>query len=286
MRARIARLALLAALATGPGLARADAPADLKIRPVKGPATVMLAGGLARLEVPAGYLFLKPDDAIHVLRRAGNPTDGTEIGLLHPAAATSRSFIVIEHAAIGHVSDADPLDAGALLASIAQAQRQQNEARRARGQPEITVTGWAEPPAYDRATRRMSWAVKARAGKEELINSRTRLLGRAGYLSYNLITDPAAFAHDSAVVAEVLARSSYHAGHRYEDYQPGKDRAAGRGLSDLVAAAPGAGGATGLARFRGPLLRALGVTAGMALLALILFGRLRRRRVRALGPKV
>lgn len=273
---------LLCALLALP--ARAEPPTDLKIRPVKGPATVTLLDGLARLEVPADYLFLNRDDAIHVLKRAGNPTDGTEIGLLHPATATSRSFIVIEYSDLGHVSDTDPLEPDALLASITDAQTPQNEARRARGQPEITVMGWAEPPVYDRTARRMSWAVKARAGKEELINSRTRLLGRVGYLSYNLITEPAAFAHDKAVVAEVLARSAYAAGRRYEDFQPGKDKDSGRSLADLVVGGTRGPATSTLARFREPALTALKVFAALAVAAVLLFGKFRRRRVRAPDP--
>lgn len=255
--------------------ALAAQPADLKIRPVKGPTTVEIAGGLARLEVPASYIFLNRDDAIHVLQRAGNPTDGSEVGLLHPATTTSRAFIVIEHAAVGHVADSDVLDAEALLASIVASQAVQNAQRRARGQPEITVAGWAEPPRYDPATRRMTWAVKARSGKEELINARTRLLGRSGYLSFNLITDPAAFAHDKTVLTGVLAQASFADGQRYEDFQPGKDKESGKGLADLIVA-----GAPAETRSFN-LVIALQVVAGVALACLILFGRFRRRRVRA-----
>lgn len=252
-------------------------PVDLKIHPVKGPTTVQLAGGLARLDVPANYLFLNRDDAIHVLQRAGNPTDGSEVGLLHPATATSRAFIVIEHAAVGHVTDTDALDADALLASIVASQAVQNEQRRTRNQPEITVTGWAETPRYDRATRRMTWAVKARSGKEELINARTRLLGRSGYLSFNLITEPAAFAQDKGVLTAVLAQAAFADGQRYEDFQPGKDKEAGKGLADLIV-----GGATSepVKLPFDPKL-ALKVIAGVAIGGLVLFGRFRRRRVRA-----
>ena len=258
-------------------LARADAPTDLKIRPVKGPTTVTLGDNLARLDVPAGYLFLNRDDAIHVLHRAGNPTDGSEIGLLHPATPESRAFIVIEHAPVGHVSDGDALDTGALLSSITTAQAAQNEARKARGQPEITVAGWAEPPLYDKIARRMTWAVKARAGKEELINARTRILGRTGYLSFNLITDPAAFAHDKTVLSGVLAGTAYAPGQRYEDFQPGRDRDSGKGLADLIVAGPGAPAEPG--KLKNQALVAIQIVAGIGILCVLLFGRFRRRTV-------
>ena len=161
----------------------------------------------------------------------------------------------------------------------------QNEQRRARGQVEITVTGWAEPPAYDRISRRMAWAVKARSGKEELINARTRVLGREGYLSFNLITEPAAFAHDKNVLAGVLAHVAYTAGKRYEDYQPGTDRDSGKGLADLIAVTPASGGPD-FGKLKQPLYLASKVGLVALILGVLFFGRFRRRRVRAPGSNI
>lgn len=251
-----------------------------KIQPVPGPATVTLGEKLARLDVPAGMLFLGRDDTIHVLRRAGNPTDGSEIGLVHPANPTDKFFIVIEHQPIGHIADDDLLDLDALMASVVKAQGEQNEDRKRRALTQITITGWAEPPRYDHPTKRMTWAVKAKSGKEELVNYRTRLLGRDGFLSFNLVTDPAAFPHDKKAVLGVLAGTSYLPGARYEDYQPGKDRESGCGLGDLVVGGgPGSGSPVGSRWLSSmTLAKGLKILAGVAVALFVLVRRSRRRR--------
>lgn len=250
-----------------------------KIQPVPGPAAVTLAAKLARLDVPAGMLYLGREDTIYVLRRAGNPTDGSEIGLVHPANPNDKFFIVIEHQPIGHVADDDLLDLDALMASVVKAQAEQNEDRKRRALPEITITGWAEPPRYDHPSKRMTWAVKAKSGKEELVNYRTRLLGRDGFLSFNLVTDPAAFSHDKHAVLAVLAATSYLPGARYEDFQPGKDRESGCGLGDLVVGGgPGSGSSVGSRWWSSmTLAKGLKILAGVALALFVLFRKSRRR---------
>jgi uncharacterized membrane-anchored protein len=259
-----------------------------KIQPVPGPASVTLGPKLARLDVPPGMLYLAREDTIHVLKRAGNPVDGSEIGLVHPANPSDKFFIVIEHQPIGHVADGDLLDLDALMASVVKSQAEQNEDRKRRMLPEITITGWAEPPRYDHASRRMTWAVKARSGKEELINYRTRLLGRGGYLSFNLVTDPAAFAHDKQAVTAVLAATSYLDGQRYEDFQAGKDRESGCGLGDLVVGGgPGSGTPVGTRWWSGMTAAKAAKIGLVALIVLaFVFKRSRRRRVVAFTPAV
>ena len=259
--------------------ARANGPVSFSIQPVRGPAPVTLADGLAGLEVPAGYMFLAREDAIRVLKRAGNPVDGSEVGLVHPMSSARKAFVVIERAQVGHVPDEERLEPEPLLAGISAGQAHQNEGRRARGLEEITVLGWAVPPIYDRGAHRASWAVLAKSGKEELVNSRTRLLGRDGYLSFNLVTTPADFPKDRELVEQLLTTCSFSAGQRYEDFQPGKDRAAAGGLSDLVIGVSHGAEGWSFTHWRDPLIAVLKVVAAVCALVVLIFGRFRKRRV-------
>src|SRR5208282_2826455 len=60
-----------------------DKPADplSKIKWTKGPATASLSD-IAELQVPAGYLFTDAAGTKKLLNMYGNPTSGTEVGLL------------------------------------------------------------------------------------------------------------------------------------------------------------------------------------------------------------
>jgi uncharacterized membrane-anchored protein len=65
------------------------------------------------------------------------------------------------------------------------------------------------------------------------INFFTRLLGRNGYISINLIDTPDAIEQSKRQALPLLAATHYKVGSRYEDHEYG-DRSSGLGLRALV----------------------------------------------------
>jgi uncharacterized membrane-anchored protein len=205
-----------------------------------GPTTAAL-GSVALIDVPDGYVFADQDTTRTVMEQMGNQPTGREVGLVMPAAEENPWFVVFEYFPVGYVADddKDEIDAQALLASLSEGTEQANEYRRERGIPAIHVTGWYEEPHYDDQSHNLVWALQA-ADEEggDLVNHNVRLLGRSGYMSATLVTDPARMATDQATAEALLAGFSYSPGHKYAEFRKG-DKLAGYGLAALVAGGAG-----------------------------------------------
>jgi uncharacterized membrane-anchored protein len=242
--ARAAALALLCVLARA---ARAEdaAPADApKVKWTPGPAQVQV-GELAQVELPDALAFAGAEDTRALLERMGNPTDGSELGLVVPKAQDQDWFIVFEWAGIGYVKDdeKDKIDADALLKSIREGTEESNAERKKRGRSPLHVVGWAEPPRYDARTHNLTWAVLARNEEgHESVNYNVRVLGREGVMSITLVEEPKLLAQAKPAVEQVIAAFTYHDGKRYAQWVPG-DKVAKYGLTALVAAGAGAAAA-------------------------------------------
>jgi uncharacterized membrane-anchored protein len=217
--------------------ARVDAPEveapeeDLDLPHVKGPAKISL-GNHTSIDLPEGFILLERATAQDVLRKGGNEVGGVVAVIGRRDAAW---MMVVEYNGDGYVddSDADELDAAELLASYQQGAQQQNVKLREMGAPELFVDDWSEKPHYDRATRRLVWGLSGHTPDSKVINHFTRILGRSGYLSLNLIDDPAKIEASKKDTAVLLDKASFDAGHRYEDFREG-DRKSGLGLRGLV----------------------------------------------------
>jgi uncharacterized membrane-anchored protein len=197
---------------------------------IVGPTEVEV-GGFARLAVPAGYMFLHPEETAKFQEFVENPTSGRE-SLIAPDDL--RWFGLFEFDDIGYVKDDEEIEPDALLDSIKQGTEFGNEERRKRGWAELQITGWRFEPRYDTATKRLEWAIEAVSENLPVVNFNTRLLGRKGVTSATLVADPEAL---DAAVAEfkgVLTGFDYLAGERYADVQEG-DRMAEYGLAALIA---------------------------------------------------
>jgi len=204
-----------------------------------GPASIPLLGQ-ATLQVPAGMEFI-PHDAAERLSRAGGNTPGPDlVGFVNPLADSSPWIVAIRFEDSGHVSDseADQLDAAALLAGLREGTAEGNQDRVRRGFPEVELLGWSQPPAYDASTRLLTWALRYRlsegATEDGGLNHNTRVLGREGYFSLNLLSSPSRLVADRAEAAPLLAGLRYLDGKRYEDFNAGIDRVAAVGLAGLI----------------------------------------------------
>jgi uncharacterized membrane-anchored protein len=214
----------------------------------EGPANADI-GSHARIELPPATRFTAGDGTRKVLELLHNPTDGSELGLLTPDDLDW--FLTFEFSDIGYVKDADKekLDADAILESIRDGNEEANEARKQRGWAPITVVGWHTPPFYNKETHNLEWCIKGESEGRPIINYNTRILGRGGVMSANLMVAPDRLDATLPAVKKILAGFSYQEGKRYAEWRSG-DKIAKYGLTALVV-----GGAVGLAAKAGLLAK-------------------------------
>lgn len=197
----------------------------------------------AHLRVEPGFRYLAHDDTRRVLEELwGNPPDDDVIGLLVPDSAPLDSehgwAVLVTYSDEGYVSDADAskIDYAQMLADMKQQTHDANEERKKDGFGTVELQGWAQPPHYDAASKKIYWARELvfDGSTQHTLNYDIRVLGREGYLSLNAI----AGMNDLGLVREgmtrVLPMAEFDDGHRYADYKPGSDKLAAYGLAALV----------------------------------------------------
>jgi uncharacterized membrane-anchored protein len=87
------------------------------------------------------------------------------------------------------------------------------------------------------------WALVVSDPDGKSVNYNTRILGRRGFVSVNLVTDPdklGAFKHHATAL---LGGTGFGTGARYEDFDASTDKVAEYGLAGLVMAGAGLGAA-------------------------------------------
>jgi uncharacterized membrane-anchored protein len=238
---RVIAVSILAA-ALGAPLASADAP---KTAWTHGPASVDLAGDVARLGLEAEYAFAGPADTRRLLQEMGNTVDNSEVGMVTPTAEGEDWIVIFEYEKAGYVKDddKDEIDKDAILESYQKGTEEANKTRKARGIPALHVTGWFEEPRYDPQTHNLVWALRAKEeGGGEVVNYNVRVLGREGFMSVTLVDDPAKLAVSKPHVERLLSSFEYKRGKSYAEWVSG-DKVAEYGLVALVAGGAGAAAA-------------------------------------------
>lgn len=233
----------LAALFLFFGLTPATAQDDeFRINWIPGPTTVDLAGNVAQLYVPSGYLFTGAEDTQALMEYMGNPTDGTEVGTLVPKADDKDWLLVFEYREVGYVSDEDKdkIDADKILKSFKEGTEESNKYREERGIPALHIIGWYEKPHYDVISHNLVWAILAQdeGDESQVVNYNTRILGRKGYMSAVLVTEPGLLDQDKGEVETILGSFEYKEGQRYAEFKEG-DKVAKYGLTALIAGGAG-----------------------------------------------
>src|SRR5687767_4924423 len=157
---------------------------------------VALRGTGATITVGEGFKFLGEKDAQRVLEEWwGNPPDDTVLGMIVPDDAPlgdDHSWgVVVTFNDEGYVSDEDAkdIDYDEMLADMKAETTATNEARKAEGYETVDLVGWACPPSYDSASKRLHWSKELdfEGAPEHTVNYDIRVLGRKGYLSLNAI---------------------------------------------------------------------------------------------------
>jgi uncharacterized membrane-anchored protein len=195
------------------------------------------------LELSQRYAFLPKQFAKQALEANGNFTDDSLLGIVASADHGTDWFVVLEFADEGFVKDDEEIDAKELLEGLREGNEEANEARKERGFPALKLEGWSDAPHYDRAKHQLIWALIVADDTGKSVNYNTRILGRRGYVSLNLVTDPAKLASYKSEATTLLASTQFRQGARYADFDASKDKVAEYGLAGLIAAGAGLGAA-------------------------------------------
>jgi uncharacterized membrane-anchored protein len=205
---------------------------------------ITLPGGVASLMLPEQFHYLSPEDTERVLVVAwGNPPGNETLGMIvkgpDAVLADDGWAVVIGYEQDGHVSDedADAIDYQELLADMQADTRESNAAREEAGYGEIELVGWAAPPRYDSAAKKLYWAKELRFGDIPVntLNYNVRVLGREGVLVLNLVATMPQLEEIESVIPNVLAMTNFNPGYRYADFDPSVDELAAYGVAALIA---------------------------------------------------
>jgi len=205
---------------------------------------IELQDGLATLHVPDDFYYLDAGDAESVLVDLwGNPPGQEVLGMLLPANMSPLDeaswAVTIDYTEEGYVSDEDAadIDYDDLLGDMKNDTRNSNKARVDAGYPEVQLLGWAEPPHYDPASKKLYWAKELRFGDADdtTLNYDIRALGRRGTLELRFIGAMSQLDEINASRDSVLAMTEFNEGHRYMDFDPDIDEVAAYGIGALIA---------------------------------------------------
>jgi uncharacterized membrane-anchored protein len=215
-------------------------PPDAKL----GPQTVQLGHEL-EIDVPEGYVLLVGDTMRRVLRESGTFETGHYVGLLQRMAEDNQVAFYLSYEDSGYVKDDETIDAPELLKALQEGQSNANVQRKERGFPGLEVRAWAKEPSYDRERRHFVWALDVYADGDPVasVNHFTRVLGRRGVLSINLVTDKSNWAAALPEGERILQTVRFRPGSTYADFDESKDKVAEYGLSGLVLGGLGLGAA-------------------------------------------
>jgi uncharacterized membrane-anchored protein len=249
MNLPITAAVLACGLLAGPALAQdGDAAAEAKARALISSlhyqqGEIALADAGAHLHVQPGFKYLGHDDTRKVLEELwGNPPDDDVLGLLVPDNAPLGSdhgwAVLVTYSDEGYVSDADAskIDYKQMLSDMQKETHEGNEERKKAGYGNLELVGWAQPPRYDAASKKLYWAKELafEGNPQHDLNYDIRVLGREGFLSLNAIAGMGELPLVQEGMTHVLPMAEFDNGHRYADYKPGSDKLAAYGLAALI----------------------------------------------------
>ena len=208
---------------------------------------VSIRDGLAKLQVPQGFKYLNAQQSNMVLTDIwGNPpTEGKDrsLGMLFPDSTgiglTNSYAIDITYVEDGYIDDSDAkeIDYDELLTEMKSDSEASNEQRIAMGYEPIEMVGWASPPYYDAANKKLHWAQELKFGEEEVntLNYNIRILGRKGFLMLNAISEIGVLEKVKKDIPLILPSVEFTEGNRYADFNPDIDQVAAYGIGGLIA---------------------------------------------------
>jgi uncharacterized membrane-anchored protein len=203
--------------------------------------------GIAKIAVPEGYQFVGRGGAGKFMELNENPSDGKELGIL--VNVEEGWFVVFSFSPEGYIKDDErDLDADEHLASFKKGTEQGNKVRRERGWSTMEILGWQQPPFYDPRTNNLTWSIRGRSDGSTSVNHSTRLLGRKGVMSVDLVLSSEQLSVAVPAFDSLLTGFSFNTGERYAEFRRG-DKVAAYGLAGLI------GGGVGVALVKTGLLQ-------------------------------
>jgi uncharacterized membrane-anchored protein len=223
-----------------PGAAAAALSEELfaRIQWEEGPDTAQL-GAESRVAVPENCQFTGKNGVRDFMFATENSPSGNELGMLLCSASEDSQpwFVVFSFDDSGYVKDDDAgdLDADAILESLQEGTKQDNEQRKSRGWGTMTLSGWVRPPYYDQRTNNLTWATNIvdDATRDASVNHSVRLLGRGGVMHVDLVVDPSQMAATVPEFDRIVATHAFVPGKKYSEWREG-DKMAAYGVTALV----------------------------------------------------
>lgn len=208
----------------------------------EGPKPLDLGHGV-KLDLPETHLFLGMPEAGELMKKMGNLYNEDLLGLvISKNEQESNDYIVtLRFEDSGHIKDDESLDGKELLESIREGEDEYNAERKKLGFEPMHAAGWDEQPHYDKDKHQLIWGLIIEAKDGGSINYNTRILGRTGFVSLNLVTDKEHLAQYKPAGALLLSKTGFDQGQRYADFNESTDKVAEYGLTGLVLGGAGLG---------------------------------------------
>jgi len=209
-----------------------------------GPIVVSL-GSEGELSLPAGYIFIPTTQAVRIMNALGNPTEPSGFLGMVFSDNNEDAFITLTYEQTGHIKDDDSdqiSNADSILDNVKKGTAAANKIRSQKGYGVLDIQGWAEKPRYDQSNHRLVWAINAKSSGgfdddpsgNSVVNYNTRVLGRTGLFTINLVTSSETINRDKSFAEEILAATKFQPGQTYADYNPNTDHTANYGLTGLI----------------------------------------------------
>jgi len=205
---------------------------------------VSIAGKSVTFDLPEGWALLQSHDARTVVEDIwGNPEDPSTLAFIDPPSSEGRLGsnygIIVSIDDSGYVDDEDAsgLDYGDMLKEMQADARGSNKERAQMGYETVEIVGWAEPPHYDSAEKKLYWAKELRFGgaAATTLNYDVRILGRRGYLQLQAVAPTTALREVDAGIKALLPVTHFTAGHKYGEFNSSTDKIAAYGIGGLIA---------------------------------------------------
>jgi uncharacterized membrane-anchored protein len=232
--------AAVPAASAAPADAAPEGDSGSKIPWQPGPKAIDLGHG-AKLDLPESHAFLAMPDAGKLMEKMGNLYNEDLLGLVVSKNEADEYIVTLRYEESGYIKDDEELDGKELLESIQEGEDEYNEERKKLGFSAIHAAGWDEEPHYDKQKHELIWGLRIEASDGGSINYNTRILGRNGFISLNLVTDKQHLAEYKPAGALLLSKTAFESGKRYADFNSSTDKVAEYGLTGLVLGGAGLG---------------------------------------------
>jgi uncharacterized membrane-anchored protein len=204
---------------------------------------ILLPNKVVTLHLGERYRYLDAGETNRLIMAWGNESYPGSQGAIIPGSVDPMSAegwaVILTYQDDGHVddSDANEIDYEELLADMKKGTEEHNKARREANFPEMHIIGWAEPPRYDAASKKLYWAKELQLEGHDVhsLNYDVRVLGREGVLSMNAVASMDQLGQIKTDMRPLIDVAEFNPGFRYAEFNEDTDRMAEYGLGALIA---------------------------------------------------